>query len=215
MVVSVGVRERLTQEEGVEYDVTFASVAKPMSYKALFPIGADLDLEIEQMDVKTAFLTSKLCKVRKAFCGLKQAPRVWYQTLTNFLRNLGFEPISTYLGILVGSNMHITVYVDDLLIVGPSGHVLPYRPQHFLGRPCRPLTDHLTPLQATRMQYMLPGCPTPLGEFQSLRSFRKCQAALDPPRFPLHWKELMGDKGTGDCDWMKFLLFTGHEGIEE
>jgi hypothetical protein len=56
MVVSVGVRERLTQEEGVEYDVTFASVAKPMSYKALFPIGADLDLEIEQMDVKTAFL---------------------------------------------------------------------------------------------------------------------------------------------------------------
>jgi hypothetical protein len=27
--------------------------------------------------------------------------------------------------------------------------------------------------------------------------------------------ELMGDKGTGDCDWMKFLLFTGHEGIEE
>lgn len=45
-----------TQEEGVDYDETFASVVKPMSYKALFAIGAALGLEIEQMDVKTAFL---------------------------------------------------------------------------------------------------------------------------------------------------------------
>jgi hypothetical protein len=91
-----------------------------MSYKALFAIAAALDLEIEQMDVKTAFLygyidheiyveqphhmsdgTSKVCKLRKALYGLKQAPRIWYQTLTNFLRNLGFEPISSDLGIFV------------------------------------------------------------------------------------------------------------------
>ncbi|KAL3246854.1 hypothetical protein ABHI18_010803 [Aspergillus niger] len=128
-----------TQEEGIDYDETFASVVKPMSYKALFAIAAALDLEIEQMDVKTAFLygyidheiyveqphhmsdgTSKVCKLRKALYGLKQAPRIWYQTLTNFLRNLGFEPISSDLGIFIRSNMYIAVYVDDLLIVGPS-----------------------------------------------------------------------------------------------
>jgi hypothetical protein len=128
-----------TQEEGIDYDETFASVVKPMSYKALFAIAAALDLEIEQMDVKTAFLyghvdheiyveqphhltdgTSKVCKLRKALYGLKQAPRIWYQTLTNFLRNLGFEPISADLGIFVRSTMYIAVYVDDLLIVGPS-----------------------------------------------------------------------------------------------
>jgi hypothetical protein len=128
-----------TQEEGIDYDETFASVVKPMSYKALFAIAAALDLEIEQMDVKTAFLygyidheiyveqphlmtdgTSRVCKLRKALYGLKQAPRIWYQTLTNFLRNLGFEPISADLGIFVRSNMYIAVYVDDLLIVGPS-----------------------------------------------------------------------------------------------
>lgn len=128
-----------TQEEGVDYDETFASVVKPMSYKALFAIAAALDLEIEQMDVKTAFLygnidheiyveqphhmtdgTPKVCKLRKALYGLKQAPRIWYQTLTNFLRNLGFEPINADLGIFVRSNMYIAVYVDDLLIVGPS-----------------------------------------------------------------------------------------------
>jgi hypothetical protein len=128
-----------TQEDGIDYDETFASVVKPMSYKALFAIGAALDLEIEQMDVKTAFLyghidheiyveqphhmtdgTPRVCKLRKALYGLKQAPRIWYQTLTNLLRNLGFEPITADLGIFVRSNMYIAVYVDDLLIVGPS-----------------------------------------------------------------------------------------------
>lgn len=128
-----------TQEEGVDYDETFASVVKPMSYKALFAIAAALDLEIEQMDVKTAFLygevdheiyieqphyttdgTSMVCKLRKALYGLKQAPRIWYQTLTNFLRGLGFEPINADLSIFVRSSMYIAVYVDDLLIIGPS-----------------------------------------------------------------------------------------------
>jgi hypothetical protein len=128
-----------TQEEGVDYDETFASVVKPMSYKALLAIAAALDLEIEQMDVKTAFLygnidheiyveqphhmtdgTAKVCKLRKALYGLKQAPRIWYQTLTNFLRTLGFEPINADLGIFVRSGVYIAVYVDDLLIIGPS-----------------------------------------------------------------------------------------------
>ena len=44
------------QREGLDYNDTFASVVKPMSYKLLFAIAAAYDLEIEQMDVKTAFL---------------------------------------------------------------------------------------------------------------------------------------------------------------
>ena len=35
------------QEEGIDYNETFALVVKPMSYKALFAIAATLDLEIE------------------------------------------------------------------------------------------------------------------------------------------------------------------------
>jgi hypothetical protein len=91
------------------------------------------------MDVKTAFLygdidheiyveqphdmtdgTPRVCKLKKALYGLKQAPCIWYQTLTNFLCTLGFEPINADLGIFVRSNLYIAVYVDDLLIVGPS-----------------------------------------------------------------------------------------------
>ena len=68
-----------------------------MSYKALFALAAALDWDLEQMDVKTAFLygaveeeiymqqptgfkskkhPNKVCKLKKALYGLKQSPRV-------------------------------------------------------------------------------------------------------------------------------------------
>ncbi|XP_044717375.1 reverse transcriptase (RNA-dependent DNA polymerase) domain-containing protein [Hirsutella rhossiliensis] len=110
-----------------------------MSYKAIFAIAAALDLELEQMDVKTAFLygnidgevyleqppefddgTGRVCKLNKALYGLKQAPRIWYQTLTTFLEGLGFYPLTSDVGIFVKGHTYIAVYVDDLLIAGPS-----------------------------------------------------------------------------------------------
>ena len=127
------------QEEGIDYNETFASVVKPMSYKALFAIAAALDLEIEQMDVKTAFLyglvdeeiyveqphelhdgTERVCRLNKALYGLKQLPRIWYHTLATFLKEHGFSPLSSDLGIFSKGHVYIAVYVDDLLIAGPD-----------------------------------------------------------------------------------------------
>lgn len=48
------------QEEGYNFTDTFACVVKPMSYKILFSIAASHDLDIDQMDVKTAFLNSPI-----------------------------------------------------------------------------------------------------------------------------------------------------------
>jgi hypothetical protein len=48
------------QQQGIDYADISASVIKPMSYKTLFVIAASLDLEVERMDVKTAFLYSTL-----------------------------------------------------------------------------------------------------------------------------------------------------------
>jgi Reverse transcriptase (RNA-dependent DNA polymerase) len=93
--------------EGIDYLETFASVVKPMSYKALFAIAAALDLEIEQMDVSTAFLygdidgtvyveqphgyedgTERVCLLKKALYGLKQSPRICIRPSLLSLRRL-------------------------------------------------------------------------------------------------------------------------------
>lgn len=128
-----------SQEAGIDYHETFATVVKPMSYKILFAIAAAFNLEIEQMDVKTAFLygeideevyveqpegmtdgTDRVWKLRKALYGLKQAPRIWYETIKQALQSIGFEPLIADYGIFARGGVFIAIYVDDLLIVGPD-----------------------------------------------------------------------------------------------
>jgi hypothetical protein len=48
------------QEQGLNYNKTFASVVKPISYKTLFALAAAYDLKLEQIDVKTVFLYSDI-----------------------------------------------------------------------------------------------------------------------------------------------------------
>jgi hypothetical protein len=125
------------QEEGVDYHETFASVVKPMSYKALFAIAAAKDWEIEQMDVITAFLygqveediyikqptgfedgTDKICKLNRALYGLRQSPRIWYNTLSNFLNSEGLTALDNDFSVFHRGNLIVAIYVDDLLIIG-------------------------------------------------------------------------------------------------
>jgi hypothetical protein len=126
------------QQYGLDFHETFASVVKPMSYKAIFAIAAAYDWEIEQMDVKTAFLygeieediwielptrcgaSGKTTKLKKALYGLKQAPRVWYNTLATFLLLLGFQPLDADSSVFCRDGVIIAIYVDDLLLAGAS-----------------------------------------------------------------------------------------------
>lgn len=128
------------QEQGSDYNDTFAAVVKPMSYKVLFALAAAFDWEIEQMDVVTAFLygtvtedvyveqphgfndgdDDNICHLNKALYGLKQSPRIWYNTLTSHLKELGFKALSADLSVFIRNTTIIAIYVDDLLIVGPG-----------------------------------------------------------------------------------------------
>ena len=127
------------QRAGLDFNETFASVVKPMSYKAIFAMAAALDYEIEQMDVKTAFLYGNIeediyieqptgysindtlvCKLKKALYGLKQSPRVWYDTLSKFLKSLDFAPLISDYSVFTNGRIIIGVYVDDILLAGPS-----------------------------------------------------------------------------------------------
>jgi len=113
-----------------------------MSYKLLFGIAVVNNLKIEQIDVKTVFLYGdidtkiyveqpkgigavrelyKVCKLNKALYGLKQLPRVWYFTLTAYLKTLGFKPLIANNCIFHDSKgIYIAVFINDLLIVGLS-----------------------------------------------------------------------------------------------
>jgi hypothetical protein len=121
------------QREGLDFHETFASVFKPMSYKAIFALAAAYDWEIEQMDVKTAFLYGDIwidlptgcgvsgpAKLKKALYGLKQSPRVWYNTLASFLADQGFKPLDADSSVFCRDGTIIAIYVDDLLIDGAS-----------------------------------------------------------------------------------------------
>ncbi len=106
------------QEEGFDYHETFATVVKSMSYKGLFPIALALDLEIEHLDVRTAFLywaiddeifveqltgqedgSNRVCLLNKALYGLKQVLRIWFLTFATSLNKLGFSPLSVDLAV--------------------------------------------------------------------------------------------------------------------
>ncbi len=133
------------QMHGVDYNETFAPVVTIITIRAIFAISAALDLEIEQMDVVTAFLngdlkeeiymeipeglrnhtnTKKVCKLMKSLYGLKQSPRMWYFKMHEFLLGLGFESSQNdpclYVRHSTAGVLLIGLYVDDLLIAGSS-----------------------------------------------------------------------------------------------
>lgn len=130
------------QQYGVDFEQTFASVVKPMAFRVLFAIAAFLNLEIEQMDVKTAFLNgdidvevyvrypdgfdeTRVCKLQKALYGLKQSPRLWYERFAKFLfERLGLKSLDADHSIFAsaeGLNGPIlTVWVDDIKIISPN-----------------------------------------------------------------------------------------------
>ena len=93
------VAQGYTQVEGIDFDETFAPVARLESIRIFLDITSHLNFKLYQMDVKSAFLNGMLqeevyveqpkgfvdphrpddvYKLKRALYGLKQTPREWY-----------------------------------------------------------------------------------------------------------------------------------------
>nr|GEY61940.1 hypothetical protein [Tanacetum cinerariifolium] len=84
------VAQGYSQEEGIDYDETFAPVARMEAIRIFLPFTTYMNFKVYQIDVKSAFLN--------AFYGLKQAPKAWYETLSTFLiqnKFIRFEKLMT------------------------------------------------------------------------------------------------------------------------
>ncbi|GJU50688.1 retrovirus-related pol polyprotein from transposon TNT 1-94 [Tanacetum coccineum] len=100
------------QEEGIDFEESFAPVARLEAIRIFLAFAAHMNMVVYQMDVKTAFLNGILreevyvsqpdgfvdqdnlnhvYKLKKALYGLKQAPRAWYDLLSKFLLSQEFS----------------------------------------------------------------------------------------------------------------------------
>ena len=61
-----------------------------------------------------------VCLLLKAIYGLKQAPLLWYDTLTEYLKTMGFKPINKDPCVFQHrehQDAYLCLYVDDIIIV--------------------------------------------------------------------------------------------------
>ncbi|GJT38212.1 retrovirus-related pol polyprotein from transposon TNT 1-94 [Tanacetum coccineum] len=100
------VAQGYNQQEGIDYDETYAPVARLESIRILLAIACANDFKLYQMDVKSAFLNdfineevyiaqppgfidfqkpNYVYKLKKALYSLKQALKAWYDRLKAFL----------------------------------------------------------------------------------------------------------------------------------
>ncbi|KAI3729850.1 hypothetical protein L6452_18521 [Arctium lappa] len=134
------VAQGYTQEEGIDYEEVFAPVARIEAIRLFLAYAYFMNFKVYQMDVKSAFLygsieeevyvcqtpgfenpsyPDRVYKLKKALYGLHQAPRAWYDTLSSYLLENGFEKgvIDKTLFIKRKKKdiLLVQIYVDDII----------------------------------------------------------------------------------------------------
>ncbi|GKF56692.1 copia protein [Tanacetum coccineum] len=119
------------QEEGIDFEESFAPVARLEAVRMFIAYAAHKNITMFQMDVKTTFINGPLkeevyasqpkgfidlkfpdhiYRLKKALYGLKQAPRAWYDKLSSFLTSKG----------IIDPTLFTRRHGEDILLVQTS-----------------------------------------------------------------------------------------------
>ncbi|GJR52076.1 retrovirus-related pol polyprotein from transposon TNT 1-94 [Tanacetum coccineum] len=126
--------------EGIDFDETYAPVARLESIRILLAYACAHDFKLFQMDVKSAFLNgfineevyvaqppgfvdfekpNHVFKLKKALYGLKQAPKAWYDRLKAFLLDhlytMGLVDNTLFTKKRNSHIIIVQIYVDDII----------------------------------------------------------------------------------------------------
>ena len=134
------VAQGYNQQEGIDYEETFALVARLEAIRILCAFASHTGFTLYQMDFKSAFLNGVIqeevyvkqppgfedpknpdhvYKLKKALYGLKQAPRAWYERLTSFLISKGYSRGKADTTLFIKKKKDdiilVQIYVDDII----------------------------------------------------------------------------------------------------
>ncbi|KAI5336669.1 hypothetical protein L3X38_015937 [Prunus dulcis] len=133
-----------SQKPGIDYNETFAPVARLDTIRTLIALAAQKEWNLYQLDVKSAFLNGvlkeevyveqpqgfvkdneeiRLYKLNKALYGLKQAPRAWYDEIDSYFNRAGFKKSPSEATLYVKTSgtsgiLIVSLYVDDIVYTG-------------------------------------------------------------------------------------------------
>nr|GFA56342.1 putative ribonuclease H-like domain-containing protein [Tanacetum cinerariifolium] len=132
--------EKELLENGIDFKEVFTPVASIEAIRLFLSYASFMGFMVYQMDVKSAFLygtikeevyvcqplrfedpyyPNKVYKVVKALYGLHQGPRAWYETLTNYLLENGFQRGKIDQKLFIkrqkGDILLAQIYVDDII----------------------------------------------------------------------------------------------------
>ncbi|CEL60572.1 Retrovirus-related Pol polyprotein from transposon TNT 1-94 OS=Nicotiana tabacum PE=2 SV=1 [Rhizoctonia solani AG-1 IB] len=135
------VAKGFAQRYGIDFNETYAPVVSMDSIHIILAIAAALDLELHQLDVKSAFLNAELdedvymeqpegfvepgredwvCKVERGLYGLRQSPLMWYRRLTKAFKSISLirtKADPCVFMVQEGEDFaFVVVHVDDSLV---------------------------------------------------------------------------------------------------
>lgn len=148
-------KARIVVRGDLQYDIVskrdlYAQTAAIQHFRVLLAYAAQNGYDIHQMDAITAFLQSLLDAqetiyvepppgfpeladqvylLRRPLYGLRIAPKSWYDTCRKKLITLGFQPIPEEPCLYQHGQTLLYVYVDDLLLCGPTDQLNQLRPR--------------------------------------------------------------------------------------